>query len=286
MPDFRAIQLPALRRSNDDQAKLATSYQLYLMGNEALRVNAWCALAGVTVRVRVRYIKPDGSVSQQEFGLTPTSNRAKTTAIFPLGECIVTNTIAFTEGSTVRIGQVFLSVEVVTGFQSIALSMGALLQGFVTAGQALAWPGSPLVSSLDGGGYLRYFNGTTPAAASPVLESVPSGARWELISLRVELTTDANAGTRVPLLFISSGGATSVTVASVTHPAASQTSFHTWAQGLPYEAETLGGYAQNALPVQFPMLAGDSVSVTLVGVKAGDQYSQPVLAVREWLEAA
>src|SRR5216684_7447604 len=81
-----------------------------------------------------------------------------------------------------------------------AIVLGTLLGGYVTAVQALGFPGSPVSNSLDGTPPAVEGNGNTPAVGADTFDTVPLGARWEILYYSAKLTTSAAVANRRPSL--------------------------------------------------------------------------------------
>ncbi len=278
------IKLPATSQAARDRI-VATPFQFYLDGSENLRVRVWNSLAGVTVTVRVRFVNDLSKLNWQEYKLTPTSDRAATSLDFPLGGGIISNVVAFASSGTPVIGQTFVQVQVVVGSQAAAPVYATVLQGYVTAGQNLAYPGSIITSSLDGGGYVRFVNGTAPAAGAEISETVPTGARWELISILSLLSCSGVAGNRRPAFIASQSGNPWLRIPLPDNLVAGATKYTEWCQGLPFATSFDFNVLPQALPAGLPLVAGTQFGTITVNLDPLDQYVLPRYIVREWLEA-
>lgn len=278
------IKLPAQSQTSRDRI-VATPFQFYLNGSENLRVSGWNSLANATIVVRVRFVNDLGELNWQDYKLTPTTDRLLTTLDFPLGAGVVSNVVAFVQGAAPVIGQTFVQVAIVVGSGPAALLFGVLVQGYVTSQQALSFPGSPVQSSLDGGGYLRYVSGTTPPLGGEVSETVPTGARWELVSFIALFATSATVINRRPALRFLSSASTFLRLPTVADVAALGSIVLQWAQGIPLAASLDGVVYTTAIPSSMPLKAGDSFGTTTTNLQPGDDYVIPRYIVREWLEA-
>jgi hypothetical protein len=79
-------------------------------------------------------------------------------------------------------GQTYVILELVRGLDGPLTLVGTFASGYVTASQGVGWPGSPIISSTDGEPAVRYVQGTDPRPAE-ITETVPTGARWEVMTL-------------------------------------------------------------------------------------------------------
>lgn len=284
MTDIIPVSLPGVRPRGIDRA-LITPSSLFLAGDENLRVLSWNTAPGVTIRLRVRFVLPDGQMQWLEYLHTPTTDRAVKKEVFPVSGGVITNVSIQSASGTPRVGQTFVSVGVTKGDAQTAPTFGVLLQGYVTTNQSLAWPGSPVTTSLDGGGYVRTFSGTTPAVGNQIIENVPTGARWELLSVLTVLTTAAGGSNRRPQIALSDTGVISAIVPAPGSVAPSSAVALNWLSGLSYATAIDPLYVVGSIGVGQPLLAGQTLTVAAVNLAAGDQFQAPVITVREWLEA-
>lgn len=263
---------------------IASPFQFTLDGNDNLQVVASNTLVGARIAIQGRRITEEGTIEPFTFVHVPNSNRTVTTQVFKLGRGALLNLAVFVDVGTPLIGQTFVMLQIVRGFGGPLVLLGTLLQGYVTSSQGLGWPGSPIQSSIEGGGYYRVMVGTKPAAGAVITETVPTGARWVLTSIQVILTTSATAGNRRPFVQVSANGsAQAVCVSFTTVPASDAGAFY-FTQGLPHETGLAGAAQVFGLPSGLTLLAGSQVIANAVGLQAGDQFEGPTLSIREWLE--
>lgn len=265
---------------------VATPFQFYTSGAENLRIVSVNALVGVTIVVALRLLTEAPEPLWLTISHVPNSDRTVKQTDHPLARGFVLNAIAYVTGASPRIGQTFVQLEIIGGLGGATTQLGTLLQGYVTATQKLAFPGSPVQNSIEGGGVTRLLTGTTPAAGAIVAETVPTGAQWELLAIGARLQTSAAAGDRRPYVTCEQGGATySLSVLPLAIPP-SDSIFGFWSAGMPL-ATTIGTTRPVAgLGVGLRMLAGDVASIKADGLDAADQFSAVRLLVREWLEAS
>jgi hypothetical protein len=267
----------------DRVACLAGGQGFYLTGEDSLRLTAFNAAAGVTVAIEGRYLTPRGDVVTFADRLVPTTNRLASSAVFTLGDGWLLNVHVRASAGTPRIGQCFALVEVVRGRLGFVAPIGTLLQGYVTDSQRLAWPGSPIRSSVDGPGVLRSITGTDPAAGAEISETVPTNARWRIFSARMTLVTDATVANRLANLVLDDGAAILAQMTAHANQIASTTYIYNW-----FHVGHAGNAIGTAFMQNFPpdvRLSGGSRIRTLTGaIQAGDNWSAPQLLVEEWIE--
>lgn len=268
-----------------ERGAIATPFQFYTSGAENLRIVSVNALAGVTIVVALRMLTEAPEPQWIRFTHTPNSDRTVKQTDHALGRGFILNAITYAEGATPRIGQTFVQIEVIGGLGGATMALGTLLQGYVTSTQKLAWPGSPIQSSIDGGGVIRVVTGTAPAAGAETSETVPTGARWQLLAWSASLTTSAAAGTRRPAIEFDDGATDILRSNSVLTLNASQGGQFRWTIGAWLETLIGAGGMGGGIPGETPLLAGHRIRTATVAMAAGDQWSAPLLLVREWLEA-
>jgi len=263
---------------------LASPFQFLTTGEDNLRIACANSLAGVTLAIQGRRLTSQGSIEAFAWTFTPTSDRLVTSQLFSLGVGAILNLTIFAAVGAPQIGQCFVQAKLVRGFSGALVVLGTILQGYVTSSQELAWPGSPIQSSIETGGYARVVTGTTPALGAQLSETVPTGARWELRSLLAQLTTSAVAGVRQPALVLNDGARTyGLALNPGTLGPSAQLTF-VWQVGLPAVPVTAGYSPIGNLPYPLTLSGGHRVFSVLNGGDPGDQWDTVHYAVREWLE--
>lgn len=263
---------------------VASPFQFYVTGEDGLRITCTSSVAGDVV-VRVRFLPINSRIIQvNEFHCDPPADRTPYSDDYTLGEGYVLNLEAFAESGAPRIGQTFVRVQLVRGADEAAKTWGTFCQGYVTEEQSLAWPGSPIASSVEGGGYIRNIIGTNPAAGSEVSEVVPTGARWKLRAFGVGFTTSATVANRRPRLALGLAGGPNVICPALFYISASSAVIYYWAANLPFTAN-LGPLSHSApVSIDVVLLAGEAITTSTENFQAGDDYGVTVYQVEEWLE--
>jgi hypothetical protein len=182
-------------------------------------------------------------------------------------------------------GQTWARVSLVRGLTSVADEHFTLVSDTVTVGKSIAWPNGIARGALEGPGALRSITGTNPGAGNEISETVPTGARWQVLSFRYQLVTSAVVANRQSAIAVDDGVNSLFYVGGTTVQPASGTFLYSYAQGL----APLSGFATNAIGYGFPtpnfLPAGARIRTQTVAKDAGDVYSVVQYLVREWLEA-
>lgn len=273
----------------DDAARAAALLSpsaLYLEFDDELRVTAFNSVASVVLEIRSRIFGLGRKVQVSRDTLTPSTSRAASSKTIGTDEGWLIGGEVFVSGAAPLIGQCFVVVEVVRGLNTGAPALQLIGAGYVTANTPVAFPSFPPASPLDGGGALRSIAGTTPGAGVELSETVPTGARWELLAFQATFVTSAAAANRVPQLTLDDGTTVYYQLGAALNQAASLTQRRSWFQGAP------APYLDNAnnLPLPLPMNlrlgAGHRIRTVTAAIDVGDQWSAVRYLVREWIEGA
>lgn len=265
-------------------ALTAGPFNFQFTGEDHLRLSVANSLTGVRVGVHYRTAPTPTTTQPHRQDFAPTADRAVTTMEFDVGPGYLLNVVCFASSGAPKRGQTYAKLEVIRGFGASAIVLGCVCAGYVTATQPIAWPGSPMESSLDGDGYIRSVLGTQPAAGADISETVPTGARWELLSFYAPLTATAAAGNRTTqLTAYTSGSATKLFVPMASAQPPSTTYSYDWA---PIGVAVSNGLDRFVAPwsTGLGLAAGDTLQTGTGNLAAGDQWGRPSYGVREWLE--
>jgi len=270
--------IPSLSLMREPHAK-------YCSAADNLRITSWCSSAGVSaLTVTGRFLTCEGRIIDVQERHVPNTDRTLKNTDHGLGEGWLLDLRIESNGSPI-IGQVFARAAIVRGSGTSATPLAVLCQGPLNAVQPLAFPGSPVTTTLAQPGILRSVAGTDPAANTEISETVPTGARWKLWGLSFQLVTDANAANREVTVTIDDG-----TTILFTSPSGFT---HTASLTRRYSASLIGAQTAPAQatdrqillpPLQLP--AGSRIKTVTTAIQVGDNYGAPQMLVEEWLEAA
>jgi hypothetical protein len=202
---------------------------------------------------------------------------------FPIGRGYLLNVTAMTEGINPTVGQCFVKLEVIRGRGASSIVLGTILQGYVTSTQNLAWPGSPIIRSIEGPGALQTLTPADPGVGVEWLVSAPPNARWIICSFSARFTASAAVGDRRPRLTMRTAGLILWDSPAIFVSAAGQIARYIWAPGCPYTSLIGFNPPPSNIPDNYPMTTGTEF-ITLSGMLAGDFWSTALLRVYEWLE--
>lgn len=264
---------------------IASPFQFYVTGEDNLEITTCNSVSGCRVVVHVRFLE-DGVSVPNAYAIehTPNSDRTMRTTRHALGRGALLNLRVSASAGAPRIGQTFAIVRVIRGMTTQAVALGTLVQGYVTERQDRAWPGSPIEDSISGGGVIRTVIGTNPPAGSEIAETVPAGARWELLGMHAGFVASAAvADRRIRLLWASGGSQLGMTVDNDLVTAGLSPDCY-WMINALQDTSADGDQRMLFLPPGLLLLAGHTLSTTTTNLQAGDNWGAPTLTVREWLE--
>lgn len=261
-------------------------HALYVTGEDQLRLTVLNALAGVTVTIRGRFEDLTGRVVPFGSALTPATDRTQSQVTVRLGDGWLLNAHVQVSAGAPLTGQTFAILSVVRGEGTAAIELATLAAGPITAIQRVSFPGSSVANSLEGAGAIRVITGATPAVGADISETVPTGARWELIALTAQLTASAAAANRIPVFLFDDGATVFFRFGALVAQTANQVFRRHFIQGGLSIANDAANNAQLALPIGVRLLSGYRMRTTTTAIDAGDQWTAPIFMVREWIEGS
>lgn len=266
---------------------IAAPFQWLFTGEDNLRVVLVNSLGGVVVTLQGRFLGlKDRHPQAFVHTFVPTADRQPTTFNFGFGDGFLLNCSMIVTSGTPLIGQTYCMLQIIRGLTGNRIVLGCLLAGYITGMQHLAYPGSPIESSIAGGGFPRNVVGTVPAPGTDIGESVPTGARHRLTSVVANLTTSAAAGARRPYLSLGVLGNHIFESMAPADQGPSALTVYTWATGMALGPAPRADFAHMGLPIDADLVAAGTFNTNTFGLAADDQWSAPSYRVTEWLEAA
>lgn len=256
----------------------------YMRIDDNIRVTSYNSLAGVTLSVRTRFLTLDGLVQASVDAHTPNTDRTAASSILVTPEGWLLGLEVFASAGTPQIGQTFVVLEAVRGLASSATPLQLFTTGYCTSKQPLAWPAVSPGQSLDGHGALRSIAGTTPGAGAEFSETVPTGARWELIMFHGVLNGSAAVANRLPRLVLDDGANQLLNMPGIVTTTANAIIRYEWAQGMPFAAQVNAQQTPTAIPVGNRLGAGFRLRSITTALDVGDTWTNLRYLVREWIE--
>lgn len=253
--------------------------------NDRLYVGIWNSAASPVVILKGLILHKNGSKSEINHRMVPTTDRIRTDFYFPLNSGYLQYLTIFPDMTTFR-GQTFVQVAISRAPDQLQNRNALMIQNYLQTDNALGWPGSRIQDSVEGPGFLRVISGTNPAAGVEVSETVPTNARWRLISIFNPFVTDATAADRRPEMQLIDDVASAYWISREhdAHTASTNIRYH-WAKDYEYfaAASATGIRMHDTLPESI-LSENDSFATTTRNFQAGDDWTAPVYFVEEWIE--
>jgi hypothetical protein len=265
---------------------IPSPFQFYVTGEDHLLVTIWSSStsAGAGIRVLWRAIDTRGESTANQRDFPVDGSRFGQRHFIELPPSVIVGLSVSAIGFLEQMGRIFVTLALQRGTAVNEFPHTTLLQGFVGTRQTISWPNSPIQMSLEGPGVIRQITGTQPGLAAEIVEQVPGGARWELLSFWATLTTSAVAANRFPQLsHINNSGTAYAFVTSPIATTAGLVKPYIWFP----EAGTVDA---SPISVILPwrknhiLMQADHLQTATVGMQGGDQWSAPKYEVREWME--
>ncbi len=253
-------------------------------GEDALQIDSFGSIVGVTLTVSGVMLSEGLQLLPFSFTHTPSSNRTLVTTRTSVGSGWLQHLRVTVSTGAPLVGQVFVFARACRGTTSVALPLGTIVSGYMTGNSDLFWPGVSPASPLDGAGAIRSIVGTAPGLGAEILETVPTGARWEVISFQATLTTSGVAGNRTPTLKIDDGVNIFFRVSISQNETSGATWFNNFSEDIPVTVDAGNKMFTVPIPSVIGLIAGSRIGTSTAGLLAGDQYAAPVYLVRERLE--
>lgn len=257
---------------------------VWLSLEDRLFVAVWNSASGVTLLNNGRIMRETGTIDKISAQQTPSTDRGMSTASINVGAGWLLSFSVNVKDGTPRRGQTFVYVAVVRGGVGGGDVSACLIQDYVAVGHSAVWPGAIVRQSVEGPGVLRSITGSDPAAGAEVTGSVPTNARWRLLSFQVALTTSADAGDRRVHVFIDDGSKELIRWASPSLQTASLTYTYYAESGVGAEMSVRGNRIVLALPTDLMMFQAWRIRTFCEGMFAADDYAAPQYTVEEWNE--
>jgi hypothetical protein len=257
--------------------------ECYISPDDWLYIWAWNAQAGVTLNVDARVLHPDGEIKQNSWTFIPTNDCVVSAWRQGLTEGFLL-TLTVTSGQT-QAGGCYVQVLLMRGMAPVHWPIAqVMVSGYLVRASPLGWPYPRYVGPCEGPGRPRVILGTNPPAGVQILEQVPAGVRWRLLSIFASLTTSAAVADRYVMLVL----ADPVTMWWVCSPLAAQPASvqrnYTWAVGVDARIGVLPEWIQDRLPDRITLGAGWGFYTMMVNMQAGDNWAAPQYYVEEWVE--
>ncbi len=158
-----------------------------------------------------------------------------------------------------------------------------LIADYVTPTYNPSWPTGRFAQPQQDRGSIRAGAGGDPAAGAEISVTVPTGARWRLISFTANLITSGVVVNRRVALVHDDGVNVYARAFCAANILASSNVFFTWADSYPVFAN-FDNQQMSALPGQDMLIGGFRIRTLTLGLDAGDNWGPPQFLVEEWVD--
>lgn len=260
----------------------------YVTADDLLTVSTRNIHPTTRVELRARLLSARGGLKWLRYVHVPNTDRTLALQTFEMEEGYLLGVLVTPTAGDVRRGQCFASVYLSVGAAGPGVQLHGLLQDYVVSDQITGWPGGVLRHSVEGPGLQRRFTGANPAPGVDWAETVPAGARWKIVGVRVSLQCSAVAGNRFVSMVVNAGGVATVasnsTVAQIAN-ALRTYSFQNQNVDAYETSPGVGPVIHVTWPADVVLSAGDIIQGTVFNRQAGDDFNQPQLWIEEWMAA-
>lgn len=184
---------------------------------------------------------------------------------------------AVTETASIKQGDCYVSVDLQINQETVL----TMCSGYVYNLHSISWPQTNNPDIIPGRGGIRFQNGEDPAAGVEIQDAVPAGQLWRLLSVRLQLVTDANVANRRVHLVTDNNSFTGVDIFGDQDQAASLTRNYTFAcfGSIP---DTLD---DNDILVNIPndiyILGSGFIITQTTNLQAGDNFSNATYCIEQ-----
>jgi hypothetical protein len=260
------------------------SFPFYTTGEDNLRVSSYNSAAGVSLKISGRLLDTNGRATSDTWDHTPNTDRSVKMTDITLSGSTLLNITVFASAGAPQIGQTFVKVQLIRGIGAGAIVLGTILQGYVTFSQALGFPGSAIQLSQEGPGCIRNITGTAQVNGFDFSETVPTGARWELMQVFAFYHASPAIGTRYTEFRTMVGAVVTMLVGAATSIVANGNGHFQWGPNLPVFAPTDDDIRQQPIPSPTVLISGERFLAFTLNIDANDQWTGPFYKVREWID--
>ena len=258
--------------------------RVYLAVDDRLYIRSRNSLAAVTLQVAGRLLRADGSIVPFNFEHVPATDRTASLESFRLAEGFLLSVVVFPSvGAPVR-GQTYVEIGLLRGRDANAAVVDVLARDYVAEAEPLAFPGSPIRSSIEGPGRIFSHTGADPAAGAEISETVPTNALWSVLLCRYVLVVDATVASRQSTLRYTDGTNVLVRTRTLSAQTASQTRTHNYFQTWGDNTSSASATEYQAALPNNKLPAGFTIETETENIVAGDNYGAPQFLIEEWIE--
>ncbi len=257
--------------------------QLYLAPEDQMRLAVWNSIVGNTIGINGRILLSNGEIVPFLNTFTPSSNRTLSQFVIPPIEGFLLSLSVIAGSASVHGGSCYCLVDLFRNPVTALIESAVLAQGYVNFVNFLSWPVSRSISPREGPGVIRSIAGTDPAAGVEIIETVPTGAVWKILSFFATLATSIAVANRAVSVAIDDGtNAFARVFANGVQAASTTNTYNFLPRSIEPAATNLNYYG--CMPLDMTLSAGYRIRTLTALLDAADDWGAPRLLVEEWVE--
>lgn len=255
---------------------------VYVDPNDVMQVGCATSQTNEAVTVSYRLLRADGELILGQFQLFPPNTRVVTSRQEPLAEGFLLSVSCNAAVATTR-GQTFVRVFLTDQSLGAGQPSYMLMADYVTNAMAPAYPNGRILAPSEGPGWAHSIQVPNPLPQHVWTQFVPTNARWAVRSCFFNLTTDATAINRSIGLQLSSGGFLIYNGFSPSTVGPSVTVSYAGAQMTPHVTSNPTALLV-PLPPDVVLLSIGEISSAATPFGVGDQFTNIIIQIEEWLD--
>jgi len=256
---------------------------LYVQRDDQLFVSAVTSGTNESVRINVRFLRPDGVIVPLQFIMAVGTIYTRFEQAFQLAEGFILSVYVSAVQALVP-NNTYVSVSLVRGSGIAANIQQLLAAGSVTQRQGASWPGGGVGLPGSGVGFARTIAVSSPFVGVDWTLSGTQFVLWRIISVTAQLVTSAAVANRSPRLTLTgANGGGILTGVVLQAQLASLTVFYVFAMGATAFAANAAGDAVVGVGNHAPIGATPVIATSTRNLQAADQWSAITVNVEEFL---
>jgi hypothetical protein len=272
----------ATAQANYDVSDIPPPFPMYIGVDDSLQITTLSAAAGFTVQVNVRVLGVDGLIHPFQFDVVTVAARAAQTNRFQLMEGYILSLSAIVTGGNMESNPIWIAAGVTRSPFGVLNTYCQLIAGYGSINTSLTYPTSPVSRTTEGNGFYHSATQSAPAAGADITFTVPTAARFRLVSFVATLTAAVAVANRLVFLVIDDGANIVTTIPSGVTLVAATVNTYCFADSTPvtavFDAASMGPLPSNCL-----LPSGFRVRTVTANLQAADQWSAAFMLVGDFM---
>jgi len=254
-----------------------------LDARDFLAVDVFNEVSGLVVNITARIEAPSGQITEHRLEVRPTSDRAENNASLPLSPGRLVSVSAHPTGATVRRGQAFIYAYLSRDSVDRTFPSTVLLSDYLVSGSGLGWPGSVLLSPLDGPGAPFSTTVADPGAGSQFTYTVPAGLTVNISMVSFWFQASSTVANRQPRIALKRGAVELARTMFFYLVGATSSNRYYCHPSSEVDSSGVGNVILE-MPVT-RLIPGDTIVSDFYNMQAGDNLREIEIAGESWLSA-